>query len=273
MENVGYCSNTESSEQSLKDIRKVAWVGLSVNVVLSTLKFLLGFFGNSSALIADAAHSFSDVTTDIAILLGAKYWTAPPDQKHPYGHKRLETLVTLIIGVFLVIAGLGIGYRAIFAVHGSRLQQPDWLALTGALISIVVKEVLFQWSRRQGKRLNSQALIANAWHNRSDALSSIPVAAAIIVAMAKPQWAYIDSVGALIVCVFILYTSWGILKPALLEISERGASAEDCDKIKIMALQIDGVKSVHAVRTRWLGGGVMADLHRSGSKYNSSRGA
>jgi cation diffusion facilitator family transporter len=254
-------SGKSGGGQCLVSIKRITWIGFASNLLLSGIKFTLGILGRSNALIADAAHSLSDVSTDLVILFGAKYWTAPPDRKHPYGHQRIETLVTMVIGGALIAVGLGIGYEAILTVHEKHIMQPDWLALVGALLSIVCKEILYRCTRSVGRRINSSAVVANAWHNRADAISSVPVAIAILVAMIEPELAYVDSVGALIVCVFILYSSWKIIKPALEEISEAGVSSSAYDKIKEVAYSIKGVKNVHAIRTRKMGQGVLVDLH------------
>jgi cation diffusion facilitator family transporter len=235
--------------------------GAVLNIILSAVKLSLGHLGGSSALIADGVHSLSDLSTDLTVLFGIKYWSAPPDKSHPYGHQRIETIITIVIGISLLLIGAGLGYEAVLNVRRMKVCQPDAVALAGALASIVVKELMFRKMYSTGKRLNSPAVKANSKHNRSDAISSIPVALAITIAMIKPEWAYIDSVGAIIVSTFIIYSSWSIIKPALFELSESGASDEILDRIEKTTHALYEIKSVHAVRTRKMGGEVLVDLH------------
>lgn len=251
-----------SSEGSiLKRIMRITWIGLLVNIFLSVFKLVMGFLGGSQALVADGFHSMSDLGTDLAILLGAKYWTAPPDDKHPYGHKKIETMVSAAIGIVLAAVGIGIGYDAVISVRETHIVQPDMMTLITALAAIVIKEIMYRLTRRVGVKTGSSALIANAWHNRSDAISSIPVALAISISMISPRWAYVDDVGAIIVCLFILYSSWTVIKPALFELADGGLSSKDRKKIAQIALAVEGVKSVHALRSRRMGGDVFIDLH------------
>jgi cation diffusion facilitator family transporter len=143
--------------------RRVTWIGLFVNVGLSMLKFIVGWLGHSQAVIADAFHSLSDLVTDFAVLFGLRFWSAPPDENHPYGHQRIETIVTTIIGVLLFAVGIGIGYNALTTVRDSHVQPPGRIAMIGALLSIVFKEVLYRWTVKVGRRIRSSAVIANAW--------------------------------------------------------------------------------------------------------------
>ncbi|OGV52894.1 MAG: cation transporter [Lentisphaerae bacterium GWF2_44_16] len=256
--------NTASFEQMqfLKaNVGRVTWIGLIINVVLSILKLIFGLIGHSQALVADAFHSLSDLATDFAVLLGVKYWAVPPDEAHPYGHKRIETMVTSMIGLALAGVGVGIGYEALSTIRDSHDAHPGWIAFIVAVISIVSKEILYHWTKKIGKRIKSSAVVANAWHHRTDALSSIPVAIAIVVAVIYPDLAYVDHLGALVVSVFIVYSAWEILKPTLFELSDASASKDVCEKIKELISSMDGIKSVHAIRTRRMGGGIYMDLH------------
>lgn len=243
------------------NVGRVTWIGLVINVVLSVLKLIFGLIGHSQALVADAFHSLSDLATDFAVLLGVKYWAVPPDEAHPYGHKRIETMVTSVIGLALAAVGIGIGYEALTTIREPHDTHPGWIAFIVAVSSIVSKEILYHWTKRVGKRIKSSAVIANAWHHRTDALSSIPVAIAIVVAVIYPGLAYVDHLGALVVSVFIVYSAWEILKPTLFELSDAAASKDACEKIKELLVNVDGIKSVHAIRTRRMGSGIYTDLH------------
>lgn len=241
--------------------RRVTWIGIFVNVGLSMLKFFAGWLGHSQAVIADAFHSLSDLVTDFAVLLGLRFWSAPPDENHPYGHQRIETLVTTIIGVLLFAVGIGIGYNALATVRDSHVQPPGRIAMIGAFVSIVFKEVLYRWTVKVGRRIRSSAVIANAWHHRSDALSSIPALLAVGVAVLYPKWAFIDHIGALIVSLFIIKVSWDIVFPALSDLTDRAASEKDREHIRAIASAMEGVKSVHALRSRRAGSSYYVDLH------------
>lgn len=242
-------------------IRKITWVGLFVNVFLFMLKFSLGVLGRSQAVIADAVHSLSDLSTDFAVIFGAKFWMKPADESHPYGHKRIESIVTTFIGLILFVAGIKIGYDSIVNVKGFYSEQPAAIALFGALFSIVVKEIIYRLTIRVGKKEGSSAVVANAWHHRVDAFSSIPVLFAVGVAVISNKWAFLDNLAALVVSVFILYSAGKIIKPIFLEILGTAAPRELRDKIYNTALDTDGVKSIHALRTRKMGSDWYVDLH------------
>ncbi|MBN1521491.1 MAG: cation transporter [Candidatus Aureabacteria bacterium] len=243
------------------DVIRVTWVGVIVNVVLAGLKLILGVLGSSQAVIADAVHSLSDLGTDCAVLCGYKFWSAPADECHPYGHQKIETIITAFIGILLGVAALGIGYHAIVTVRGEHLRQPGWVAFLAAVFSIFSKEILYRWTVKVGRRAGSSAVIANAWHHRTDALSSIPVAAAVAVAAFSPNWSFIDHIGALVVSIFILHTAWTITRSALSQLADEGVSEKERKEIYDVALATEGVKSVHAVRSRRMGAGIYIDLH------------
>jgi len=246
---------------SSAEVRSVTLWGLAANLGLVAVKFLFGFLGHSQALVADAVHSLSDCVTDVAVLVGAAYWSAPADEQHPHGHARIETMITALIGLVLAAVGVGIGYNAIASINEKDVAQPGWIALAAACLSIVIKEVLYQWTIHVGRRARSSALLANAWHHRSDALSSVPVAVAVLGTRLWPSWDSLDHVAAVIVCVLIVHAAWKIAWPALRELSDIGAAAEGRRAILELALQTEGVRSVHALRTRYLGPGLQIDLH------------
>jgi cation diffusion facilitator family transporter len=242
-------------------VRKVTWIGLVTNIGLSGLKFAAGYFGRSQALVADAIHSLTDTTTDIAIIAGSHYWSRPADENHPYGHRRLETLVTAFIGVMLVAAGIGIGWEAIFTLHNNQAAPPGWIAFFAAMASIVVKEVLYRWTAAVGKKIKSPAIAANAWHHRTDAISSLPVLMAVGGALVFPAWSFLDRVGAVIVSIFILHAAIKIIWPAVGELIDAGAPEEIQKKIMEIAANTMGVREVHAVRSRYISSSITVDLH------------
>lgn len=242
-------------------VRRVGWVGLVCNVILALAKAAAGIVGHSQAVLADAVHSLSDTATDIAVILGVRYWSAPADENHPHGHGRIETLVTVVIGLTVGAVAVGIGVEAIRGLREEPGAPPSGIALGVALVSIVVKEILYQWTARVGREVRSPALEANAWHHRSDAISSIPAALAVGFAMIHPEWVVVDQVGALVVALLILQAAWRILRPAVDQLIDAGAPAADRRRIEELALEVDGVEAAHAVRTRYVGSDLAVDLH------------
>lgn len=242
-------------------VRRVTVIGLLLNLFLCLLKFGVGVMGKSQAVIADAVHSLSDMSTDIAIILGVHFWSAPPDEEHPYGHSRIETLVTIGIGCALVAVALGLSYSALDCVRDVEIPQPGWIALAGPAVSLVSKEILYRWTLEYGTRLRSPSLVANAWHHRSDALSSLPALIAVAAAAIHPEWAFVDRVGALVVSLLILKVAWDIMRPAFDEILERGAAYHEIVHIERIVKNVADVKDVHAIRTRKLGTNYYVDLH------------
>ena len=244
-----------------KEVLRVTAIGLAANLLLSVLKFVCGVVGASQAVVADAVHSLSDSSTDLAILVGVQYWSRPADTSHPHGHRRIETVVTISIGVVLAVVGAGLAFRALSTLQGQHADRPGWIAFAAALLSIASKEVLYRWTSRTGRRIKSSAVIANAWHHRSDAFSSIPAALAVAGAKLKPGWYFLDHVGAVVVSVFILGAAVRIIWPALEQLVDAGAAQKDVDSIKQIAVDVPGVEVVHAIRTRRLGLALQVDLH------------
>jgi cation diffusion facilitator family transporter len=239
----------------------VGWIGLFTNLALAAIKMTAGTLGHSHAVVADAIHSLSDVATDVALLAGVRFWAKPADERHPHGHQRIETLVTVLIGASLAAVALGLMWDAIVGGHSQGSLTPTPVAFAAAVLSIAVKEVLFRWTLAEGRRVDSPALVANAWHHRSDSLSSIPAAAAVAVAVVVPGFAFVDRIGALVVCVFILLAAKRILTPALSQLIDTGAPREDRRNIRQIALGVEGVQDAHAIRTRYVGPNLAVDLH------------
>ncbi len=242
-------------------VQRVTLCGIVVNILLAILKFTVGIVGGSQAIVADAIHSVSDTTTDLAVLFGVHFWTAPADDQHPYGHWRIETIITALIGLSLGALAIGISYDALTSIQSDTATSPGLIALLGAVVSIVAKELLYQWTVQVGTRTRSAAVVANAWHHRTDALSSIPAALAVILARLGPNWAFADHVGAVIVSLFVLHAAWRITSKAMSELTDRGVPPNTKRVIEQVATAVDGVDSVHAIRTRKLGPGIYLDLH------------
>jgi len=255
-------SNTSnSSEGHGSQVRFVTLVGFLVNLGLSVIKFLAGIYGNSQALVADAVHSLSDMVTDLVVIIGSYYWTKPADHHHHYGHGRIETLVSIAVGALLCLAGVGLINEALQTMSAGATKAPGKIAVVAAVISIFANEFLFRYSFRVGKRLKSSALVANAWHHRSDAFSSVPALLAVVGAIFVPEWGFLDRVGAIVVSVFIFQAAYKIICPALKELTDASATPEVCNEIVNIAAAVDGVREVHGLRTRLTGASLYADLH------------
>ncbi len=249
--------------ENIKLIQSVTLYSLIANLLLSAIKFTVGIIGSSQVVIADAIHSLSDSATDIVILFGVKIWSAPPDKKHPYGHLRIETLITSIIGITLIAVAIGIGYDAIVTLHSAKTGTLTslWIAITGPVISIFAKEILFRWNISVGNRIKSSALIANAWEHRSDVISSIAAVLAVGAVIIDPRLSFVDNIGTIVVAVFILKVAWDILTPAVSELIDSGASEKVQELILSTVLSFERVKGTHAIRTRKTGNSIYADLH------------
>ncbi|PMH44462.1 metal transporter [Vibrio sp. 10N.286.49.B3] len=249
------------SFQTAETVRKVTWVGSIANMLLAIMKIVVGKLTNSQALIADGVHSFSDLITDAAILIGSRYWSAPADDNHPYGHGRYETLTNIFIGIVLLMVGFGLAWDSLHALNNEPETIVGSWALVAALISIVIKELLYRWTAKQADIINSRVLFANAWHHRSDALSSVPVALSVIIGFVYPEILYVDQIASLFVTAMIVKASVEILWPAIREITETQADEELHRKIQRYALEHHEIKEVHAIRNRRLGSGILLDFH------------
>lgn len=243
------------------EIRKVTWVGVAVNLGLMGFKFAAGILGHSQALVADAIHSASDLITDAAILVGSRFWNSPPDADHPNGHRRFETLISLGIGLAVIAVGVFLDYDAVTALINRQESHPEMIAAIVALFSVASKEILFRYTRNCGRKLRSQALEANAWHHRSDALSSIPVVIAVLLSIVFPNLWFIDSLGALLVGLLIIHSGYEIIKPSMHQVADGAADPETCEKLKAIALGVPGVISIHEFRTRYIGSDLQVNLH------------
>ena len=243
-------------------VRNITLFGLVVNLVISAVKFAIGVIASSQACVADAVHSLSDCITDIAVIVGVRFWSESADARHPHGHRRIETLITLFIGVGLAIVAYMLGLKAVQSIiDGGVAQQPGWAVFAAAVISIVMKELLYQLTVRAGRRENSQALLANAWHHRSDALSSIPVAISVILAKIYPDIKYVDACTAILISLMLLKAAWDIAFPALCELADEGASPEFIAQLTELANSVPGVREIKDIRTRREGSSYTLDLH------------
>jgi cation diffusion facilitator family transporter len=249
-----------------KDIYKVTLVGSVVNVLLTAFKFVAGIVGNSAAMVADAVHSLSDLLTDAVVIIFVHISGKPADKGHDYGHGKYETLATTLIGMALLVVAGGIIYHgALNLLHwlnGENLPKPGMLALWAAVISIVLKELTFLYTVRQGRKLGSQAVEANAWHHRSDALSSIGTLVGIAGAiLLGNRWTVLDPLASIIVGLFIIHAAWKLLKQSIGELMEASLPQEVENEILDIANGIPGVTDPHDLRTRRIGSHYAIEFH------------
>lgn len=256
---------------STADIRtskanRVTWVGFYTNLLLTAFKLFAGIFGHSAAMVADALHSLSDFATDIVVLVCFRIIGKPPDKSHDYGHGKYETLATALIGLALFAVGLGIfwsGAKKIWAgLHGAHIQTPGVIALVAAAASILLKEWLYRYTARVGREINSQAVIANAWHHRSDAFSSIGTLVGIGGAILLGEhWHILDPIAAVIVSVFILKIAVQITIGSVKELTEESLEDAVEHEITTIVANVNGTIRPHDLRTRRVGNTVAIDLH------------
>lgn len=249
-----------------KKIYAVTLTGSAVNAVLIILKFIAGILGRSSAMVADAVHSLSDFVSDLIVLIFIKIAGKPQDKGHDYGHGKFETLATLIIGLLLIGAGIGLMVNGIETVirslGGEVLERPTLLALIVAIVSIASKEWLFRLTRSVGKKVNSQAVMANAWHHRSDAISSLGTLIGIAGAMfLGERWRILDPIAAIVVSILIIKSGCDIVKPCIGELLEASLPEEKEKEIERLVLGVPGIEAIHHLRTRRIGNGIAVDFH------------
>ena len=258
-------SNTAGAQRE-REIYKVTIVGSITNLLLLLFKFAAGILGQSAAMLADAVHSLSDFVTDIIVIIFVKLSNKPQDKSHDYGHGRYETLATAIIGLVLIGVGAGIfwnGATAIYAsFRGQRLEEPGMVALVAAAVSILAKELLYQYTATTGRRVNSQAVVANAWHHRSDALSSVGTGLGIGGAiLLGEQWRVLDPIAAVVVSLFILKVAYRLVKPCFGELTEMSLPETVESKIEDILLGFPEVSQPHNMRTRRIGNVCAVEVH------------
>mgnify|MGYP003396978470 CR=1 FL=1 len=255
-----------TEQERVKGIYRVTIVGSVVNLLLVVFKFVAGLLGRSSAMIADAVHSLSDFVTDIVVIVFVNISGKPEDEDHRYGHGKYETLATVIIALALFAVGVGIlvdGAKDVAAVvNGAVLPAPSMIALIAAALSIVAKELLYRYTAHVGRKLDSQAVVANGWHHRSDAFSSIGVLVGIGGAMLLGEkWRVLDPLAAIVVSAFIIKVAVDLIKPCLDELLERSLPAEVEQEIEQIILSEEGVTSPHHLRTRRIGNRYAIEVH------------
>ena len=250
----------------VKEARKVTWVGFAVNMVLTVFKIIAGFLGKSTAMIADGIHSLSDFITDLFVIIFIGISGKEKDEDHRYGHGKYETFATLLISLALILVGIGIFWsgisKIIQVVNGGVLEQPTYLALFAAIISIISKEALFWYTKSVGDKINSNAVIANAWHHRSDAFSSIGTTLGISGAIFLGEsWRILDPIAGVIVSFFILKVAFELGMPSIHELLERSLPQETEKSIVDIIESHPDVIFQHNLKTRKIGNIFAIDVH------------
>lgn len=262
MNNNKVASDNERTESAVR----ITWIGFFVNFILSCGKIAAGYFGRSSAMIADGIHSFSDFVTDLIVIVFVRIAGKGRDEGHQYGHGKFETLATLIISFLLLFVAIGLFYdgitKVIDSINGTVLDKPSYMALAAALVSVITKEWLFRITAKEGKKTNNQAVIANAWHHRSDAFSSIGtfigIAGAIFLG---DKWRVLDPIACIIVSLLIFKVGIDLMKPAFAELLESSLPPETEEEIGRIIMDVQGVKRYHNLKTRKSGNYYIIDVH------------
>jgi cation diffusion facilitator family transporter len=240
---------------------RVTWVGMAANLFLVVLKLWVGLLARSQALVADAAHSVSDLFSDLIVLLGLRWGRKAADVEHPFGHGRIETIASLLVGAALVLAALGIAWQAVNGIYSRQVSVPSLLAVYAAAASILIKEGLYRYTIVVGRRIKSMPLVANAWHHRADALSSVAVLIGVGAVYIRPDWYLADSVAALVVAFFVLKVGAKFCWTAFKELADTAPGVEVVAAITQTAGSVKGVRGVHDVRARQSGPHLLAELH------------
>ncbi|MGN0470284.1 MAG: cation diffusion facilitator family transporter [Acutalibacteraceae bacterium] len=251
----------EITKKDKKIAMRVSVVSIIVNVALSLFKLIAGIFAASGAMISDAIHSASDVFSTFIVIIGVNISAKKADNEHQYGHERLECVASIILAVILAETGIGIGISGldkIFAGNYESLEIPGLLALIAAVVSIAVKEWMFWYTRAAAKKINSGALMADAWHHRSDALSSI--GAFIGILGARLGFPILDPVASVVICVFIVKAAFDIFKDAIDKMIDKSCDKETVDKIAAVIREQDGVEGIDDLKTRLFGTKIYVDV-------------
>lgn len=241
-------------------VRKVTLIGSLVDFLLGVVKILVGWLAHSQALVADGIHSLSDLATDFIVLYAAKHSHREADETHPYGHGRIETLTTVGLGITLLGVAFGIGYDAVRRMNDTELLlDPGALALVVASVSVIAKEIIYQYTKSAALKLRSNMLMANAWHSRSDAVSSVVVVLGVGGAMMG--YPYLDAVAAIAVAVMIAKIGFELIRASTKELIDTALEPEVVENIRKEILDVDGVRALHMLRSRRSGGDALVDLH------------
>ncbi|KAA3633545.1 MAG: cation transporter [Calditrichaeota bacterium] len=251
----------QTEDPKLKSGMKVTIVGAIVNIFLVIIKLYFGFIGRSQALVADGIHSLSDLFSDAVVLLGLNWGAKDADDNHPFGHGRIETVSALVIGLLLIAVAVGIVYKSVQTLYHHEPVQPTIWTILAAFVSIVLKEILYHYTVYIGKKHKSLVIVANAWHHRTDAFSSIAVLIGITGAYLNPNWVYADALASLFVTYFIVKVGWELIWQALKEVVDTAPDEEVLQLIRAISERIDGVLNAHDIKARYSGGRIITEVH------------
>jgi cation diffusion facilitator family transporter len=249
------------------EAKKVTWIGFIVNTILTIIKIMAGIIGKSNAMLADGIHSMTDFFTDIVVLVGFGFTDKPADEKHNFGHGKYETFATLIIGMTLLFAGYTIMKNGLISIYevlikGETIASPRMIAIIAAILSIIFKETLYRYTKNIGERIKSPAVIANGWHHRSDAFSSIGTLIGISVAyFLGDKWTIFDPIAAIVVSVFIIKVSFQIILPSVNELLEVSLNKDEIEYIFNLLNNREEILDFHHLRTRRVGSNVVIESH------------
>jgi cation diffusion facilitator family transporter len=257
---------TTDLQQRAREAKKVTWVGFVINLLLSIAKLIAGITGKSAAMVADAVHSISDFTTDVVVIAFVGVTAKDCDDNHHYGHGKYETFATLLISAALLAVGIGLllngVQNSIKVINGESLEKPGIIALIAAIVSVIIKEALYWYTVIVGKKINSKAVIANAWHHRSDAFSSIGTTLGIGGAIfLGEKWRILDPLAGALVSIFIIKVAIDLGLPSIKELLESSIPKKEEEDIIRIITNTDGVKKYHHLRTRKVGNAYAIDVH------------
>lgn len=252
---------TGNDDRAKLEGTRVTWAGVGVNAFLMVVKFAGGIVGHSQALIADAVHTVSDFFTDAVVLIGLRAGRKEPDADHPFGHGRVETMASAVVGLALISVGGMLAIGAGLNIHRGDMSHPAWPALVAAALSVAMKEVLYRYTAKIGRRIKSPVLVANAWHHRSDALSSVAVLVGVGGALINPRWCILDSFAALVVSIFVLKAGFSVLWDAVKEVTDTAPDVEVLEEMHRLVEAVPGVEEAHDLKVRLSGGLYQVQVH------------
>lgn len=253
-------STQDALNKEMKAASRVTIIGMILDAVLGVIKVIGGTLFNSQALFVDGIHSFTDVASDFVVLAVMRVSRQEPDENHPYGHQRIETFGTLLLGSILIAVGAALAWENLLRLFAGGISDvPGWPVLVAAGLSVAGKEWIYHYTRRVGLAIRSDLIIANAWHSRTDAFSSVVVLLSTVGAMMG--WEWLDVLAAVVIALIIIHIGWKFTWDSVKELVDTGLSQEDTQKLKAIACETDGVRNVHELRSRRMGHDILLDVH------------
>ena len=239
----------------------VTVAGMMANIFLTIFKLWVGLAVRSQALVADGVHSLSDLFSDLVVIFGLKWGRKAPDEDHPYGHARIESVAGMLMGLILVAAAIGIIYNGLSSIYHHRQANPSLWAIAAAFISIVVKEALYWYTIKVGRRIRSLVIVGNAWHHRTDALSSVAVLIGVGAVYINPAWHIADSLAAILVSILIFKVAASLIWTTLKEVVDTAPDKEVLRQLSDYAETVDGVRQAHDIKARYSGSQILVEIH------------